>query len=321
MNGHKFISLFAGCGGSSLGYKWAGFKELLAIDFTKEAVKTFKRNFEAPIWNEDVTKVTGERILKEIGLKKGQLDLLDGSPPCQGFSTSGKRRVTDPRNNLFYDFTRLVKEIQPKVFIMENVPGQAKGKMKGMFKEIMKELKSTGYRVKAKQLNAANYGVPQARERIFYIGIRPDLDIEPVFPKPIGKPITVSQAFKDLGENEEFVTSSIPSVVASRLPFMKPGESASKYYYKNAFFSYVRTYWNKPSLTITKTVSTLHPFLNRFLTIKEVKRLCSFPDDFILTGSTRKQWGQLGNAVMPLQMQAIAYTIKTEVLDRTHGKN
>src|SRR3990167_6277348 len=96
------ISTFAGCGGSSLGYKLAGFKELLAIDFDKNAVETFKLNFpDVPVWQEDITKVASFDMLSFTGLKKGELDVLDGSPPCQGFSMAGKRKVSDPRNKLF----------------------------------------------------------------------------------------------------------------------------------------------------------------------------------------------------------------------------
>jgi len=109
MNGDSLkpnvISLFAGCGGSSLGYELAGYKELLAIDFDKNAVETFKLNFDSPIWNKDISKVTGQEILDFTGLKKGELDLLDGSPPYQGFSLVGKRKITDKKNDLFDEKT------------------------------------------------------------------------------------------------------------------------------------------------------------------------------------------------------------------------
>ena len=136
------ISLFAGTGGSSLGYKWAGFKELLAIDFDAHAVECFKLNFpEVPVWKRSVVDVTGDEILEFCKIKKGELDVLDGSPPCQGFSTAGKRNVNDSRNDLFKEYVRLITEIQPKVFVMENVSGMAKGRMRGRFIQIMKDLK------------------------------------------------------------------------------------------------------------------------------------------------------------------------------------
>lgn len=170
------ISTFAGCGGSSLGYKLAGYKELLAIDFEKNAVETFALNFpEVPVWQKDITKVTGKEILEFCKIKKGELDLFDGSPPCQGFSTAGKRKLTDTRNDLFKDFVRLIIDLQPKVFVMENVSGMMKGGYKGKFNEIVQTLKDTGYNVKVKLMNAMWYEVPQSRERLIFIGIKKDL--------------------------------------------------------------------------------------------------------------------------------------------------
>jgi len=131
------ISTFSGCGGSSLGYKWAGFREFLAIDFDENSVETFKLNFpDIPVWQRDINDVKGGEIIKFCKINKGELDLLDGSPPCQGFSTAGKRRVNDPRNSLFESFVRLINDLQPKVFVMENVSGMIKGRMKGMFLEV-----------------------------------------------------------------------------------------------------------------------------------------------------------------------------------------
>jgi len=169
MNGKlTVISIFAGCGGSSLGYKWAGFNELLAIDFDKNAVETFKLNFpDVPIWQQDITEIKSQEILDFCKIKKSELDILDGSPPCQGFSTAGKRQVNDNRNKLFESFVYLVNGLQPKVFVMENVSGMVKGKMRGMFIEITKELKKLNYQVKCKLMNSVYYNVSQSRERPF----------------------------------------------------------------------------------------------------------------------------------------------------------
>ena len=179
------ISTFAGCGGSSLGYKWAGFKELLAVEWDDNAVETFKLNFpDVPVWKRDIHKVTGKEILEFTGLKPGELDVLDGSPPCQGFSTAGKRNVNDDRNDLSYEYIRLINELQPKVFVMENVSGMVKGPMKGRFKEIMRALKDTGYNVKCKLMNTMYYEVPQSRQRLIWIGVK---DGEPAYPEPKNK--------------------------------------------------------------------------------------------------------------------------------------
>lgn len=189
------ISTFAGCGGSSLGYSMAGFRELLAVEWDNNAVETFKLNFpDVPVIHDDIAKVTVEQVLKITGLQVGELDIFDGSPPCQGFSTAGKRQLTDSRNQLFREYVRLLRGLKPKVFVMENVSGMVKGKMKLIFAEIMRELKASGYKVSARLLNAMYFGVPQSRERMIFIGIRDDLGIEPSHPMAGYMPVTVGQA-------------------------------------------------------------------------------------------------------------------------------
>jgi DNA (cytosine-5)-methyltransferase 1 len=196
------VSLFAGCGGSSLGYSWAGFKELLAIDFDKNAVEVFKLNFPSvPVWERDIKMVTGKEILEACRLKRGALDVLDGSPPCQGFSTSGRRDINDPRNDLFLEYVRLIDELRPKVFVMENVGGMVKGKMKGRFIEIMKTLKALPYQVKCRLMNAKYYNVPQSRARLIWIGVRNDLGKEPSFPTPQRNVIPVKAALAGLPDD------------------------------------------------------------------------------------------------------------------------
>lgn len=309
------ISTFAGTGGSSLGYHWAGFKELLAIDFDAHAVECFKLNFpDVPVWHKSVTDVTGKQIMDFTGLKWGELDVFDGSPPCQGFSTAGKRQVTDPRNDLFMQYCRLISELGPKVFVMENVSGMAKGVMKGAFIEIVKSLKCMNYVVKCKQMNAMYYGVPQSRQRIIFIGVRKDLGKMPQFPVPSNKLVTVSQAFaqiKDVG----YIPPRTPTRSNQWADETPMGRSHPRH------FSILKLHAHKPANTIPKSVAVngacqvLHPLLKRVCTINEIKALCSFPQDWKLTGTFAQQWSRLGNAVMPKFMQAIAETIKTEILD------
>ncbi len=170
------ISLFAGCGGSSLGYSMAGFRELLAVEWDDNAVETFKLNFpDVPVYHGDIAKLSVEECLKITGLQPGELDVLDGSPPCQGFSTAGKRKMEDGRNSLFKEYVRLLRGLQPKALVMENVSGLVKGKMKLIFAEILRELKASGYHVSARLMNAMYFGVPQSRERMIFIGVREDL--------------------------------------------------------------------------------------------------------------------------------------------------
>ncbi len=189
-----FLSLFAGCGGSSLGYRLAGGQCLLAVDNDRAAVDTYRMNFPGvPVLETDIRTLTAKEVMRFAGLSKGQLDLLDGSPPCQGFSTSGKRVFGDVRNQLYLEYVRLVDALQPRAIIMENVAGLVTGNMRLIFADCFKKVKGCGYRVKARLLDAQYFGVPQERKRIIILGIREDLNADPVFPKPM-KSTSVGQA-------------------------------------------------------------------------------------------------------------------------------
>jgi DNA (cytosine-5)-methyltransferase 1 len=311
------ISTFAGTGGSSLGYHWAGFKELLAIDFDAHAVQCFKLNFpDVPVWHRSVIDVTGDEIMDFCNIKPGELDVFDGSPPCQGFSTAGKREVRDPRNDLFAHYYRLVTELQPKVFVMENVSGMVKGTMKGRFIEIMNVLKTGNYNVKCKLMNAMYYGVPQARQRLIFIGVRKDLNKAPVFPTASNRIVTTKQAIGKLKREElGFYPPITNAFIKSILSKMKAGESGSDHHPKQSYFNCKRLYWTRPSQTLTKTFSGfIHPIEERHISINEAKLLCSFPIEWKLGADFHDAWARLGNAVMPKFMQAIAETIKTKIL-------
>jgi DNA (cytosine-5)-methyltransferase 1 len=316
----KVVSTFSGCGGSSLGYKLAGGKVLLAVEWDDNAAQTYKKNFpQTSLWHGDISKLSVEKILSLTGLEPGELDIFDGSPPCQGFSTTGKRNLTDNRNQLFKQYCRLLKGLQPKCFIMENVSGMVKGNMKFIFVEILKELKACGYQVKAKLLNAKNYGVPQSRQRMIFIGVRKDLGIEPSHPIGSTKIITVRQALKDCPEGERISPTS--SFFKKTLPRLKEGEKMADYHPKKSYFSSFRIKWNVPCPTICKTfvknrTMLFHPSINASLSIEEVKRLSSFPDDFQFIGKFEEQWARMGNCVPPLFMKAIATHIHENILQK-----
>ena len=166
------IDLFCGCGGFSYGFEMAGFNMCLGIDMWKDATITYKYNFpNATTINEDITKVSANDILNKLNMEADEIDVIIGGPPCQGFSVSGKRMIDDPRNKLYKSFVNLVREIRPKIFVMENVPGLIKlfgGKVK---EEVLKDFTALGYAVDVAQLSADNYGVPQQRKRVFFVGI------------------------------------------------------------------------------------------------------------------------------------------------------
>jgi len=196
-NGYKAISTFSGCGGSSLGYKMAGFEVLWASEFIPAAQDTYRANHPGTILDtRDIRQVQAGDILEAIKMEPGELDLFDGSPPCASFSTAGKREegwgkvknYSDTKqrtDDLFFEYARLVKGVQPKVFVAENVSGLVKGTAKGYFLEILAALKECGYNVKAKLLDAQWLGVPQMRQRIVFVGVRNDLGLEPAFPQPL----------------------------------------------------------------------------------------------------------------------------------------
>jgi DNA (cytosine-5)-methyltransferase 1 len=314
---YTVISTFAGGGGSSLGYKMAGFNELLAVECDDNAVETLKLNFpDLKIYHGDIKNLTGQECLKLAGIKRGELDILDGSPPCQGFSTSGKRQVNDDRNDLFKEYVRLIEDLNPKIFIMENVSGMIKGIMKGKYLEIWNQLSKLNYNIKSKLMNAMWYDVPQSRERIIFIGVRKDLKKEPIFPKPNNKIITVKEALKNC------VISKTPAFNDKSSKYydaIKIGGNAADICGKGQN-NCVKINPNKPSCTLPKTqtgrgfATIVHWKEKRALCINEAKRLCSFPDDYILVGTYQQQWARLGNAVMPKMMYHIAKTIKENIL-------
>jgi len=308
-----YISTFAGCGGSSLGYKWAGGRGLAAVEFDANAVATYQANFpDTPVIAKDICLVTAEELMEVAGIKVGELDILDGSPPCQGFSTAGKRVITDPRNSLYREYVRLIEGLQPRVFVMENVSGMVKGKMKLVFREVMLALKSTGYRVRCKLLNAKYFNVPQSRERLIWIGVREDLGRDASFPKAQGKPVTVREALEGLMQSEK-------DLAPARLRDTWQMTRVLKGQEKKKHFGLVRLEWDRPSNTIVKdagntTTGMIHPVEDRRMSIPEIKRLASFPDEFRFLGEYKDQWQRIGNCVPPRFAQAIAEHIRDEIL-------
>ena len=203
-------SLFAGCGGSSLGWSAAGFREVLAVEWDEKARETFALNFpDVPIWGGDIRELSVEEFMGLASIKAGELDVLDGSPPCQGFSTAGKREYADVRNQLYNDFVRLLEGARPKAFVMENVSGMVKGKMKLLFADATRKLKAAGYRVSCRLLDASWLGVPQSRRRLIWIGIREDLEIDPAHPDPLSYRYSLRDAIGDL----------LPGVAGQTAPF------------------------------------------------------------------------------------------------------
>ncbi len=189
MRHYNVIDLFCGCGGFSKGFEEAGYDIKFGIDVWNDALVTYQKNFpDAIVLNEDITKITGKQILEMCHLRSDEVDVIIGGPPCQGFSVSGKRMIDDERNKLYKSFVELVSDIKPKVFVMENVPGLIR-LFKGIVGEqVLEDFTNIGYTVKKQVLSADNYGVPQQRKRVFFVGLNNDYFTNPdkyVFPTPI----------------------------------------------------------------------------------------------------------------------------------------
>lgn len=318
------ISTFAGGGGSSLGYSMAGYRELLAVEWDDHAAATFRQNFpDVDLYHGDIASLSVDEVLERTGLSRGDLDVFDGSPPCQGLSTSGKRDLADPRNQLFREYVRLLRGLRPRSFVMENVSGMVKGKMRLLFAEILGELKASGYRVSVRLMNAAYFHVPQNRERMIFVGVRDDLASQPSHPRPAARKITLRYAIADVRSSEDELAESryAPSSVCHQLLLrMRPGESGDKYHPRGSLFGLHRLEWDKPARTVLRQDGShaasqcCHPEEPRRLTIPEVKRVGSFPDAFRLEGTAKDRWARIGNSVPPLFMRAIATHIRREVL-------
>lgn len=184
------IDLFAGAGGLALGFEQAGFDVAAAVEFDPIHAATHEVNFpRTAIICKDVREVTGTEIRRAAGLAQHPIDVVVGGPPCQGFSFIGHRVLEDPRNSLVFHFLRLVTELKPRTFVMENVPGMASGAHSQLLEELIERFVKAGYRVRLpyRTLNARSYGVPQDRERLFLLGSRRDTPL-PEYPEPITRP-------------------------------------------------------------------------------------------------------------------------------------
>ena len=303
------VDTFSGAGGSSLGWKLANFKELLAVEFDPDAIATFRMNFpEVNLFAGDIAKLSGEEALRITGLKPGELDVFSGSCPCQGFSSSGKRDLNDPRNSLFKEYARLLNTFKPKVFTFENVGGMIKGHMKQVYLQVVKLLRESGYEVKGQVMDACYFGVPQHRPRVIIIGVRKDLGIMPSHPKPFTKLISVSEALKDLVCEPD--AKPLTPTYIKYWHETKPGTPLGK------FASRKKLHPHRPSFCIPKHSQSIYHWAEpRLLHTGELKRLFSFPDDFKFT-TWENAANRMGNSVAPLMMKAIAQHIRDEILSK-----
>ncbi len=229
MKPYNVIDLFCGCGGFSKGFEEAGYNIRFGIDMWKDAIVTYKQNFpNAAVMNEDITKISGKDILKASKLKKDEVDVIIGGPPCQGFSVSGKRMIDDERNKLYKSYVQIVSELKPKVFVMENVPGLVRLFKGQVGVQVKEDFTNIGYTVGMQILSADNYGVPQQRKRVFFVGVRNDLvkkGMEYQYPIPFMGQGTDVPAWtcKDAISDLDFVPDD--RVLGEDLPYEIPAQN------------------------------------------------------------------------------------------------
>lgn len=330
-NKHTVIDLFSGCGGLSLGFEKAGYEVSIGIDNWSDALKTFSHNHEkSRAILKDLSNLNIKKFIKEEKIKGA--DIIIGGPPCQGFSIAGKRIVDDERNMLYKSFLGFVKELKPKVFLMENVPNiMSMGK--GIVKDaILKDFSSIGYNVSTKILLASDYGVPQNRRRAFFIGILGKNKFD--FPEPINEEkVNTKEAISDLPDID--LEDGVKYPLPPKSSFQKMIRNGNKFLFNHQLTNHkpktveiislvpdggnykdlpkelqgtrkVNIAWTrlnslKPSFTIdTGHRHHFHYKFNRVPTVRESARIQSFPDDFIFLGRKTSQYKQVGNAAPSL---------------------
>lgn len=340
------IDLFCGCGGLSQGFLKAGFNVPLGIDVNEDALRTFSYNHKGSFgMNLDLFNPNNVEQIKTFLEKKHiSLDVLIGGPPCQGFSLAGPRKIDDSRNVLYHSMVKTSQILKPKAIVLENVPGMIQLHGGLVAKHIINDFEKLGYKTSYKILYAPDYGVPQIRKRVFFVGLY-GAKSDFAFPKPILTPenyITCGQAIDDLPElvdiygeevqdyekkaNSQYekdrrkgskrIYNHIGTIHDKKtIKFLKmvpegknykalPKQYEGIYKYHEALTRYDR---KKPSPTInTGHRSHFHYRLNRIPTVRENARLQSFDDTFIFFGNKSEQYRQVGNAVPPLLGYALA---------------
>lgn len=327
------IDLFSGCGGLSVGLKLAGFEVVAAVEIARKAQETYRLNHpDVHLLTEDIRKINPEDVLKATGLSVGELDLLAGCPPCQGFSRLRTRNravsVDDPRNDLVFEFLRFISVIKPKCVMLENVPSLGDD---SRFQEVCKQLVELGYSYTTKVLDASNYGVPQRRRRLILLASRVH---QPKLAEMEEQKVTVRQAFSALTEdvvlNDELhliperrsphvreLISLIPKNGGSRCDL--PEHMQLDCHRKNDGFSdvYGRMGWDTVSPTITSGCHNpskgrfLHPELDRNITLREAALLQGFPVGYKFDVAHGKEDIALmiGNALPPPFIRAHALSL------------
>lgn len=303
------IELFAGAGGTALGFENAGINHVLLNEIDKNCVDTLKFNFP-----QGTNIVCADVHTVDFSLWRDKVDIVQAGFPCQAFSYAGKSMgFEDTRGTLFFEFARCVKEVRPKIAVGENVKGLLKHDGGRTLKTMVNALQELGYTVKYRVLRAQYLDVPQKRERLIILAIRNDLNIPFIFPKEKNYTVSLRAALKNCPFSEG---QSYPKRKAEILDKVPEGGywrdlplDLQKEYMKGSFYlsggktgMARRLSWDEPSLTLTcapaqKQTERCHPSETRPLTVREYARIQSFPDSWQFKGSMSAQYKQIGNAV------------------------
>jgi DNA (cytosine-5)-methyltransferase 1 len=312
-----FVDLFSGAGGITKGFELAGLKGICGLDWFEAAGKTYRRNFNHPFVEGDIKSAEKKKEFYDTvkrGLNGKVLNLVAGGFPCQGFSMAGNRIVDDPRNSLYKELLEIVTTLQPEYVVCENVVGlrsMLEGKVEEM---ILQDFLDAGYNMNVTVLRAADYGVPQKRDRVIFIGNRinkinyhPKAFLSPEEYVTTGEAIGDLMNLNDMPEFNHVQTKHRPDM-SEKMLLLEEGKSL----YKGYSDSWKKCPWDEASCTIKENHGgvNVHPKLGRVLTAREMARIQSFPDDFIFEGPKNKQLVQLGNAVPPLLSKAIGLAIR-----------
>jgi DNA (cytosine-5)-methyltransferase 1 len=342
------ISLFTGAGGLDIGFSQAGFTIRVCNDIDADSVKTLKKNEpNVPVLDGDIRKISTKQILDAAGLDVGEAALVIGGPPCQPFSKSGfwnpdRKGLKDPRAGMIGEFVRVVREAKPKAFIMENVHGLQYKMHKQVLDFAMNEFEKAGYTTSYKVVSAADYGVPQKRVRLIVVGSRKGKKFK--FPAPShantkqatlggsAKPhVTAGEALSGVNvPKAEKALLQVGGKWGALLPLIPPGDNylyfTDKRGHPKPIFTWRSKYWSfllkldpdEPSWTIQAQpgpyVGPFH-WENRRLSVAEIKRIQTFPDDWEFVGGKGSVQKQLGNAVPPLLAKCIAEAVEEQLFD------
>mgnify|MGYP003999197609 FL=1 len=355
------VSTFAGGGGSSTGYRLSGGKILFVNEFIPTAIETYQTNYpDTPVSPEDIRDITSGKTkgiqdwFKSYGVEIGELDILDGSPPCSAFSVSkrlgkGKEIVQSKVQKysettqesvgmLIHEYVSIATVSQPKVIVIENVPSI---KTSDVFHSAMNRLRKSGYLVNFNVLTSSHFGVSQKRKRLFVIGIREDIgktvgitdekDILQLYPAGSNYEPTIKDCLENIEIDERernFLLTkcrkSSTYEILRHLPVnpnrpLKPENVITGW---KGDFNLVRSSWDKPCVTLTQLGQQIgqggvhHPTENRMFTISELKRLTGLPDDFVLTGTFNQKAERICRMVPPLMIKHLSTSIYKNVLSK-----